>query len=142
MQFIEFNATKYAEIDFDVKVTAGASTPTSKAYIAQLAADLFDKGILLPSEYVEMQDGLPNKERIVQRLREQEQQQQQMQAMQMQQQATAGAPPMQAESPAPPMQPIDFQTFYDNAPEELKREIDLMLEQGMSEEEILHTLLQ
>jgi hypothetical protein len=145
MQFIEFNATEYAEIDFDVKVTAGASTPTSKAYIAQLAADLFDKGILLPSEYVEMQDGLPNKDRIVQRLREQEQQQQQTQAMQMQQQAPGGAPPMQTEAPAPPMpeqQPIDFQTFYDNAPEELKREIDLMLEQGMSEEEILHTLLQ
>lgn len=145
MQFIEFNATEYAEIDFDVKVAAGASTPTSKAYIAQLAADLFDKGILLPSEYVEMQDGLPNKDRIVARLREQEQQQQQMQAMQMQQQATAGAPPIQGEAPAPPMpaqQPIDFQTFYDNAPEELKREIDLMLEQGMSEEEILHTLLQ
>lgn len=144
MQFIEFNAIEYAEIDFDVKVTAGASTPTSKAYIAQLAADLFDKGILLPSEYVEMQDGLPNKERIVQRLREQEQQQQ-MQAMQMQQQATAGAPPMQGEAPEQPSMPeqqqIDFQTFYDNAPEELKREIDLMLEQGMSEEEILHTLL-
>jgi hypothetical protein len=141
MKFMEFNASQYAEIDFDVKVTAGASTPTSKAYIAQLTADLFDKGILLPSEYVEMQEGLPNKDRIVARLREQESQMQQMQKMQamsgMTPQPTEGMPPMQGEQP-----PLDFETFYTNAPEELKQEIDLLLEQGMSEEEIMNTLLQ
>jgi hypothetical protein len=130
MEFMEFNASQYAEIDFDVKVTAGASTPTSKAYIAQLASELFDKGILLPSEYVEMQEGLPNKDRIVARLREQEAQMQQM------------MPPMEGMPPTGDMQqPLDFETFYANAPDELKQEIDLMLEQGMSEEDIMNTLL-
>jgi hypothetical protein len=137
MEFMEFNASQYAEIDFDVKVTAGASTPTSKAYIAQLAAELFDKGILLPSEYVEMQEGLPNKDRIVARLREQE--------AQMQQMMPPEGMPMEGMPPQPMgdmQQPLDFETFYANAPDELKQEIDLMLEQGMSEGEIMNTLLQ
>jgi hypothetical protein len=122
MEFMEFNAVQYKEIDFDVKVSAGASTPTSKAYIAQLADQLFDKGLLLGSEYVEMQEGLPNKERIVARLREVEQNQ-----------------PQQGQEM--PMQPPDFQTFATNAPPELQQEIQLMLEQGMSEDEIMAFLL-
>jgi hypothetical protein len=136
MEFMEFNASQYAEIDFDVKVTAGASTPTSKAYIAQLASELFDKGILLPSEYVEMQEGLPNKDRIVARLREQE--------AQMQQMIPPEGMPMGGMTPQPTgdmQQPLDFKTFYNNAPDELKQEIDLMLDQGMSEEDIMNTLL-
>jgi hypothetical protein len=122
MEFMEFNAVQYKEIDFDVKVSAGASTPTSKAYIAQLADQLFDKGLLLGSEYVEMQEGLPNKERIVARLREVEQNQ-----------------PQQGQEM--PMQPPDFQTFATNAPPELQQEIQMMLEQGMSEDEIMAFLL-
>jgi hypothetical protein len=138
MEFMEFNASQYAEIDFDVKVTAGASTPTSKAYIAQLAAELFDKGILLPSEYVEMQEGLPNKDRIVARLREQEAQMQQMMPKGME-----GMPPMGEMAPmeGTPQPQLNFETFYNNAPDELKREINLMLDQGMSEEEIMNTLM-
>lgn len=80
-EFQPFVGAAYAEIDLDVTVSAGASTPTSKAYIAQLGADLFAAGVLLPSEYVDMTDGLPNKEKIVARLREQESLQQQQQAM-------------------------------------------------------------
>jgi len=82
MDFQSFVGAHYAEIDLDVKVSAGASTPTSKAYIAQLGADLFKAGVLLASEYVDMQDGLPNKDKIVSRLREQEQMQQQQAQMQ------------------------------------------------------------
>jgi hypothetical protein len=135
-RFIEFNATQYAEIDFDVKVTAGASTPTSKAYIAQLSTDLFDKGILLPSEYVEMQEGLPNKDRIVARLREQEAQQAAAQ------QAQQAAPQPSQEAAPQAMPPLDFQAFYENAPPELQQEIQLMMEQGMNEEQIMQALLQ
>lgn len=122
-EFVEFKASQYAEIPFDVKVTAGSSTPTSKAYIAQLSTDLFDKGVLLPSEYVEMQEGLPNKDRIVQRLREQEGQQQ------PQEQPTQQSPP-------------DLQTIYEQAPPELQQQIDLMLQQGMNEQDILQALMQ
>lgn len=92
-EFQPFVGAQFAEIDLDVTVSAGASTPTSKAYIAQLGADLFAAGVLLPSEYVDMTEGLPNKDKIVARLREQEgaaQQEQQMQSMPpdpMQQQA-------------------------------------------------------
>lgn len=85
-KFLAFRAAQYAEIDFDIQISAGSSTPTSKAYIAQLGADLYASGVLLPSEYVDMQEGLPNKERIVSRLREQEQMGQ-PQADPMQQQA-------------------------------------------------------
>lgn len=84
MQFQPFVGAEYAEVDLDVKVNADDSAPTSKAYIAQLGADLFAAGVLLPSEYVDMQDGLPNKDRIVQRLREQEGMQQQQAMMQEQ----------------------------------------------------------
>lgn len=83
-EFQAFTGAKYAEIDLDVQVSAGASTPTSKAYIAQLGADLFQAGVLLPSEYVDMQEGLPNKDKIVARLREQEGMQQQQQQMESQ----------------------------------------------------------
>lgn len=122
--FLQFKGSDYGEIDFDVKVSAGASTPTSKAFIAQLASELFDKQILLPSEYVEMQEGLPNKDRIVQRLREQEQQQ-----------------PQKEEQPMGPQGLPDFQTFVDNAPPELQQEIQLMMEQGMDEQTIMQALL-
>jgi hypothetical protein len=74
-EFKPFQGAQYAEIDLDVKISAGSSTPTSKAYIAQMSADLFEKGLLLPSEYVNMQDGVPDKSRIVERLREKEQNQ-------------------------------------------------------------------
>jgi hypothetical protein len=121
IEFQEFLGSQYAEIDFDVKVSAGASTPTSKAYVAQLAADLFDRQILLPSEYVELQENLPNKERIVARLREQEQMQQQ--------QAMMG-----------PAQGPDFQQIYNEAPPELQQQMDLMLEQGMNEQQIVEAL--
>lgn len=79
--FQPFVGAQFAEIDLDVTVSAGSSTPTSKAYIAQLGSDLFQAGVLLPSEYVDMQEGLPNKEKIVARLRETEGMQQQQQAM-------------------------------------------------------------
>jgi hypothetical protein len=35
-EFKPFLGAQHAEIDFDVKITAGSSTPTSKAYIAQI----------------------------------------------------------------------------------------------------------
>ncbi|WP_394137437.1 portal protein [Cytobacillus oceanisediminis] len=130
-EFKEFNASQYAEIDFDVKVSAGASTPTSKAFIAQLGNDLFDKGILLPSEFVEMQEGLPNRDKIVQRLREQE-------GMQTQQQNPTQPPIQQTQ---PEQTPLDFNSFVQNAPPELQQEIQLMIEQGMSEDQIMEMLL-
>lgn len=70
--FKPFQASQHAEVDLDVKITAGASTPTSTAYIAQLSQDLFKEGILTKSEYVNMQQGLPDKDKIVDRLRKQE----------------------------------------------------------------------
>lgn len=109
LQFQPFIGAQYADIDLDVQVSADDSAPTSKAYIAQLGADLFAAGVLLPSEYVDMQDGLPNKDKIVARLREQEgmqQQQAQMQAQMaqqdpmMQQQAADQQMQMQAEQQA------------------------------------------
>lgn len=136
-QFVEFNAAKYAEIDFDVKVAAGATSPASEAYVSQLSKELFDAGLLLGSEYVDMQKNLPNKDRVVARLRQQE----------------AAPPPapvasvgqVPAAAPVAPMQPTgqpDFQTIYDNSPPELQQEISLMLEQGMSEEQIIEALMQ
>lgn len=77
-KFQAFTGAQHAEVDLDVTVSAGSSTPTSKAYIAQLGADLFQAGVLLPSEYLELQEGLPNKDKIIERLREQEGQQQAM----------------------------------------------------------------
>lgn len=71
--FVEFNGAQYAEIDLDVMVSAGASTPTSRAYVHQLGADLYAQGILPGSMYVEMLEGLPNKEKIIAYLQQKEQ---------------------------------------------------------------------
>lgn len=80
-EFQPFVGAQFAEVDMDVQVSAGASTPTSKAYIHQLGADLFQQGILPASMYVDMLDGLPNKEKVVAYLRDKEQMQQQQQMM-------------------------------------------------------------
>lgn len=129
MEFIEFQGVQYAEVDFDVKVSAGPSTPMSRAYITQLADDLFNKQLLLGSEYVDMQDGLPNKDRIVARLREVESQ----------------PPPVatgSAEQGAAPQQPMpSVDDVYAQAPPQLQQEIDLLREQGMPDEQIMQTLM-
>jgi hypothetical protein len=145
--FMVFNSTPYQEIDFDIKVSGDNGTPATKAYVSQLAADLFGQGVLLPSEYVELQENLPNKDRIVARLREQEQ------SMQNQQMAAQNAP-MSAQTPNDmqiPTEPIqepetgqkvpDLGMIYESAPPEVQQEIDLMLEQGMDEQSILQQLL-
>lgn len=139
IQFQEFIGAQYADIDFDVKVSAGASTPQSKAYVAQLASDLFQQGLLLPSEYVEMQENLPNKDRIVQRLKEQEQQQQMMQQQQsmMPQQGMMS----QGMNPDGTQGMPDFQTFVENAPPELQQEVNMMIEQGMTPDQVMQALL-
>lgn len=126
-EFIAFNGAQYAEVDFDIKVSAGAATPMSRAYISQLAEDLFAKRLLLGSEYVEMMEGLPNKERIVARLRELESQ-----------------PPPQ---PADPnaiqgqQQMPSVDDVYAQAPPQLQQEIDLMREQGATDDQIMQYLM-
>ncbi|MEF2243975.1 portal protein [Paenibacillus sp. IITD108] len=130
-EFVQFQAAQYADVDFDVKVSAGPSTPMSRAYITQLADDLFNKQLLLGSEYVDMQEGLPNKDRIVARLREMESQPPPPE--QPQQNALPGAAPQQ-------MPTVD--DIYAQAPPQLQQEIDLMREQGIQDDQILQTLMQ
>lgn len=134
-EFMSFNASKYAEVDFDIKISAGASTPTSKAYVAQLSADLFAQGILLPSEYVELQENLPNKDRIVKRLREQEQMPQQ------QPDVSQGMTPQtpQAAQQAPVMPSLD--DMMAQFPPQLQQEVMLMREQGMPDDQIINAIL-
>ncbi|MEF3312330.1 hypothetical protein PV433_25935 [Paenibacillus sp. GYB004] len=130
-EFVQFQAAQYADVDFDVKVSAGPATPMSRAYITQLADDLFNKQLLTGSEYVEMMDGLPNKDRIVARLREME-----------------SAPPPQevptdpatAQPGVPAMPSLD--QIYAQVDPQLQQEIDLLREQGMPDEQILQTLMQ
>jgi hypothetical protein len=163
IQFQEFQGAQYAEIDFDVKVSGGASTPTSKAYIAQLSHDLFSQGLLLPSEYVEMQENLPNKDRIVSRLKEQEQQPKQqgpehppnisisyrdlppdgqVQAAQLAGlQIQTPMPMMQPGQPQQPQQAPDAQSILQQAPPELQPHIQAMLHQGMSPDQVLQILM-
>lgn len=138
MEFLEFNAAQYADVDFDVKVSAGPSTPMSRAYISQLADDLFNKQLLLGSEYVDMQEGLPNKERIVARLKELEAQPPM---------PPQGQAPPAGVSPQAPMQPAQQQMpsvddIYAQAPPQLQQEIDLLREQGMQDDQIMQMLMQ
>lgn len=136
--FMMFNAAQHADVDIDIKITGGASTPLSRAYIAQLADTLFQQGLLLGSEYVELQENLPNKEAIVTRLREKE-------AMEMgmsnQQQL-----PQQSQQPVPQQdmvgqQPPSLQELLPKLPPPLQEEIAVMLEQGVSEQEIIQNLI-
>lgn len=132
-EFKEFNALQYKDIDFDIRVSAGASTPTSKAFIAQMAADLFQQGILRPSQYVDMLENLPNKDKIVEELRQKEDQ-----TMQQPDQGQGQAPQQMQQ---PPQQMPSLNEVYQNAPQELRDQIDLMVEQGMGEQEIMQVLL-
>ena len=142
--FMVFNSSPYQEIDFDIKVSGDNGTPATKAYIAQLAADLFQQGVLLPSEYVDLQDNLPNKEKIVERLRQREQMEQQMAQNQ-----GAQPPPMDmgtqsmqdAQGMAQGQAPPDLQMIYEQAPPEIQQMIDDMREQGMDEPSILRQLM-
>lgn len=135
-EFVPFQAAQYADVDFDVKVSAGPSTPLSRAYISQLADDLFNKGLLLGSEYVDMQEALPNKDRIVARLRDDESQ------PATPQQQTGGAQTAQQAAPSvqQPMPTVD--ELYPQMPPQLQQEIDLMRQQGMTDDQIMQTLLQ
>jgi hypothetical protein len=136
MEFMEFNALRYKAIDFDIRVSAGASTPTSKAFIAQLGLDLFSQGLLLPSEYVDMLENLPNKEKIVERLRQKESSEMAQPPMQEPPQPTPG------QSPEPEQQQMpSLGEIYQRAPQELRDQIDLLSEQGLGEQEILQILL-
>ncbi|MEK0313737.1 portal protein [Cohnella sp. 56] len=146
-EFIEFEAAKYADVDFDIKVSAGAGTPTSEAFIAQLGEELFSKGLLLGSEYVDMQKNLPNKDRIVARLREQEA----IPAPAAQPQTGGtppGAMPAQAQPAMPAAAPLGLpeqptlDDIYAASPPEIQQQIDLMAGQGMSEQQILEQLMQ
>lgn len=168
-KFMVFNSTPYQEIDFDIKVSGDNGTPATKAYISQLAADLFTQGVLLPSEYVELQDNLPNKDRIVARLREQEQMMQNQQAMGMPTDQMLPEQMMPPTEQIPPemmaneqgmtggdmlMPPDDMMAgmgqnepisptlddIYRDAPPEIQEQIDVMIEQGLTEEEILQQL--
>lgn len=137
-EFVAFQAAQYADVDFDIKVSAGASTPMSRAYITQLADDLFNKQLLLGSEYVDMMDGLPNKERIVARLREIEAQPQ----IPQQGQVTPGAGQQtQMQQPQAQQMP-SLDDIYAQVPPQLQQDIDLMREQGMQDDEIIQTLMQ
>lgn len=143
-EFIQFNALQYADVDFDIKVSAGASTPNSKAYVAQLASDLFDRGILLPSEYVELQENLPNKDRIVERLRQQEGMQQQQAMMQQAAPQMGAQPAMQpGAQPAPQEQPAmpNLDQMMAQFPPQLQQEVQLLREQGMGDDQIIQTLM-
>jgi hypothetical protein len=137
-EFIAFNGAEYAEVDFDIKVSAGAATPMSRAYISQLAEDLFAKELLLGSEYVEMMEGLPNKERIVARLRELESQPppQPQGAMP----TGPGAMPQQGMVPQQQAMPT-VDDIYAQAPPQLQQEIDLLREQGTPDDQIMQMLM-
>lgn len=142
-KFMVFNSTPYQEIDFDIKVSGDNGTPATKAYIAQLAGDLFSAGVLLPSEYVELQENLPNKDRIVARLREQEQaakQQAQMQA-QMPPQAPQGVSEGISQGQSQERSVPSLSAIYESAPDEVKDMIDEMMDQGMDEQSILRQLM-
>jgi len=133
-EFIQFNAAQYAEIDFDIKVSAGASTPMSKAYLAQLAEDLFAKQVILPSEYIDIVgENLPGKDRIIERLRQQESMPPPMQG------APTGQQGMPAAGAAPQMPSLD--EIYAQAPPDLQREIDMLRQQGMPDEQIVQQLM-
>ncbi len=124
-EFKPFKAAEYADVDFDIKVSAGPSTPMSRAYISQVAEDLFQKQLLLGSEYVDMFEGIPNKERLIARLREMESQ-----------------PPPQPADVQQPQQMPSVDEVYAQAPPELQQEIDLMREQGMQDDQIMQMLMQ
>lgn len=143
-EFMVFNSTEYQELDFDIKVSGDNGTPATKAYIAQLAADLFQAGVLLPSEYVDLQDNLPNKEKIVERLRQREQMEQQMaqnQGVQAPPQDTGQMTPQAGMMPSEAQKPPDLQMIYEQAPPEIQQMIDDMRQQGMDDPSILRQLM-
>jgi hypothetical protein len=116
--FQSFVGAAYAEVDLDVQVSAGSSTPTSKAYIHQLGSDLFTQGVIPASMYVDMLDGLPNKDKIVQFLREREDmanQQQQMAAQGPDPQMMAQQQQAQMEQQAAMDQQKQAQQFHQQA---------------------------
>jgi hypothetical protein len=139
-EFLKFKGSEFAEIDFDLKVTGTASTPMSEAFLSQLGNDLLHANLLLPSEYVRMLPNFPGKDKVEQRLMEMEQ------APPPPPPSPNGNIPMPAQQqtpmPQPQVQQPDLNMIYQSAPTEIQHQMDLMHEQGMSDEQILNALLQ
>jgi hypothetical protein len=105
--------------DFDVRVEVGSSMQYSKAFLYEQAKELFGMQVIDEQALLETVK-FPKAEEVLQRKQEAMMQQQNVQT---------------------PQNPPDFNTFAQHAPEEVKQAIDQMLQQGMSEEEIMQTLL-
>jgi len=103
--------------DFDIRVEVGSSMQYSKAFLYEQAKELFGMKIIDEQALLEVVK-FPKAEEVLKRKQE----------MAMQQQQS-------------PQEPPDFDTFFQNAPPELKQEIEGMLQQGMKPDEIMQTLL-
>lgn len=69
---VYYRGTEFKDLDYKITIQATKATAMTKAYIAEQANQLFEKGLLTPEEYLESID-FPLKDKVIQRLKDQAQ---------------------------------------------------------------------
>lgn len=116
--------------DFDVRVEVGSSMQYSKAFLYEQAKELFGMGVIDDQALLEVVK-FPKAEEVLER----KQQMMQQQAM-MQPGAAPGAMPTE-----PPQAPSGIMEIMDSLPPQVQQQVEEMMQQGMSEQQIAQMLM-
>ncbi|MBU8770327.1 portal protein [Cytobacillus oceanisediminis] len=140
------NQTIEIDPDFDVRVEVGSSMQYSKAFLYEQAKELFQMQVIDDQALLET-IRFPKAEEVLDRKQQMMQQQQMMQEQQMAMQATQEGQmmpeePMAEDMPPGDMEdPNDFQALVESLPPHYQQQVEEMLSQGASEEEVIQMLL-
>ncbi|MFC5775154.1 hypothetical protein [Ectobacillus antri] len=137
---IPFKGDTYKDVDMVLKIDIGPSSSYSESLMMASLDKLFDGQYISLEDYLEFapKNVIPFKDRLLKKV----QQQMEMQREQAIQQATQQvmAEEQMQQAPEETDLNMDVQMLYEQAPDELKMQIDQMVQQGMSNRQIIETL--
>lgn len=146
-----FNGEQYKDVDMQLKIDIGPSSSYSETLMMTSLDKLFDTQNITLEDYLQFapKNVVPFKDRLLKRVQERQEQEQQMMEQQAAMQGMNGSqmvPPM-GEAPIDPnaMVPADrteFDMIYDQAPPELQEQIDLLIQEGLTEEQIIQMFME
>lgn len=132
--------------DFDVRVEVGSSMQYSKAFLYEQAKELFQMQVIDEQALLEVVR-FPKADEVLQRKQEMMQQQMMMEQQQMMGAPMPGQPMPGGEAPAPveeqnpvPEDKMEFAQMLESLPPEAQEEVEKLLQQGVSEDEIMQAL--
>lgn len=142
-----FNGENHKDTDMQLKIDIGPSSSYSETLMMTSLDKLFDSQSITLEDYLQFspKNVIPFKDRLLKKV--QERQQQMMSDPSMQVDPMGGMPPeIGMEQPDPngmvPADRTEFDMMYDQASDEVREQLDVMIQQGISEEEIVQIITQ